>query len=82
MANEVIIIHNPSDRFGKDCITIDIQNVSFGALYLLQKDLEKNLEKWEQEVENGLGWHPTTDSYLDLLKKITLLLNEKLKENG
>jgi hypothetical protein len=82
MSNEIIIIHNPSDRFGKDCITIDITDTSYGALYLLQKDLEKNYENLKKDVENGLGGYPTSDSYLDLLNKLSVKLKDKIKQDG
>lgn len=81
MSNEIKIIYNSNDRFGKDSITIDITDVSYGALYLLQKDLEKNYENLKKEVENGLGWHPTSDSYLDLLNKLSVQLKHKIKQD-
>jgi hypothetical protein len=82
MSNEIIIIHNPSDKFGKDSITIDISDTSYGALYLLQKDLEKNYENLKKDVENGLGGYPTSDSYLDLLNKLSVKLKDKIKQDG
>jgi hypothetical protein len=75
--NELIIIHNPSNNFGKDCITIDVNNTSDGALHLLAKDLEDVLERRKQDFEN---WHPITEVYADLLKKLSEGIKSKLNQ--
>jgi hypothetical protein len=77
--NEITTDYSPDERgmFGFDCINIDIKNASFGSLRMLQSDLDKLAEEWR--VNNEECGHPVSSSYVDLLRKLSNDLKEKLK---
>lgn len=76
--NVVYILYERNGRvFGCENITIDIKNTSFGALRLLQKDLETFAEK--SRKENNECWHPVTSAYADLLEKLSAELKTQLQ---
>ena len=45
--NKLKIIYNHHRKFGNDIVNIDIENTSFGAMGLFQKDLHELAEKWK-----------------------------------
>jgi len=77
--NKLKIIYNHHRKFGNDIVNIDIENTSFGAMGLFQKDLHELAEKWKLEsVENE---HIVVQFYADLLEKLSVTLLEKLKQD-
>lgn len=76
--NKVKIIYNSNCKFGRDVINIDIENTSFGALRLLQKELKK-LAKSER-INADIVQHHVSSAYADLLDKLSASLLEKLNQ--
>jgi len=76
--NKLKIIYNNHRKLGKDIVNIDIENTSFGAMGLFQKDLHELAEKWKlKSIENE---HIVVHFYADLLDKLSVNLLEKLKQ--
>jgi hypothetical protein len=76
--NEIEINYQPDERgrFGYDNLTIKISGASHGAIRCLINDIRKSAEK--AKINNDEVWHPVTEWYADLCKKIYESLNEKI----
>ena len=48
--NKLKIIYNHHRKFGNDIVNIDIENTSFGAMGLFQKDLDDLAKKMEIRI--------------------------------
>jgi|LakMenEpi03Aug12_release.lakeMendotaPanAssembly.Ray.scaffolds.fasta_scaffold275220_3 hypothetical protein len=85
--NKVTVIYFLSSKNSSDAITIDIDNVSNGAMQLFRKDIE-NLSIQYNDAhklftdEQLLDSHPILEEYSDLLKKLSDKLNEKLNKQN
>lgn len=77
--NKLKIIYNHHRKFGNDIVNIDIENTSFGAMGLFQKDLDDLAKKWK--LESSKNEHIVVHFYADLLEKLSVNLLEKLKQD-
>jgi hypothetical protein len=76
--NKIKICYTPSRirDFGFDSLNIDIQELSYGALRMISKDISELAKKRKLEVSQHN--HPVFDAYADLLQKLSSSLTEEL----
>lgn len=75
--NRISVSYEEGLGFGRDCINIDIQNTSHGALYLFYRELYKLAE--ENRKISDECWHPVSEAYADLLEKLSEELKNKIE---
>ena len=83
--NKVTVIYFLSSKNSSDAITIDMDNVSNGAMKLFRKDIENLSIQYDDAYnvfkdEQLLNSHPILAEYSDLLKKMSDKLNEKINQ--
>lgn len=76
--NKIVISYFPSNIFGNDDITIDIEKTSFGALRMLVADLNELAIKNKIIVDNT--WHPVNQAYADLLRQLSDAIKLELEK--
>lgn len=78
--NDITITYKEGiGKFGDETININIENCSFGALNLLQRELYEISKKAKLDAEEC--WHPVNDAYSDMLYKLNEILKDKLKNS-
>lgn len=78
--NDITITYKKGiGKFGDETININIENCSFGALNLLQRELYEISKKAKLDAEEC--WNPVNDAYSDMLYKLNEILKDKLKNS-
>ena len=75
--NKITVSYKEDYRFGRDCLNIDIQNTSSGALRLFKKELH-DLSKKERKISDDC-WHPVSEAYAGLLERLYEELKSKIE---